>query len=116
MNFLDLLRAGHTDFVLNDTAFDYMRTRALPVMLITRLGVRRETNSCARFWALSDGSVLRNHEEMDLPRRLARPFFQAGMSVDNEAITPPPSCTSYLLSECQEAPCWTWSSPFVTKH
>src|SRR5271168_2041983 len=26
LNFLDLLRAGHTDFVLNDTAFDYMRT------------------------------------------------------------------------------------------
>ncbi len=28
LNFLDLLRAGHTDFVLNDTAFDYMRTHA----------------------------------------------------------------------------------------
>ena len=25
LNFLDLLRAGHTDFVLNDAAFDYMR-------------------------------------------------------------------------------------------
>ena len=29
LNFLDLLRAGHTDFVLNDAAFDYMRGRAL---------------------------------------------------------------------------------------
>ena len=29
LNFLDLLRAGHTDFVLNDRAFDYMRGRRL---------------------------------------------------------------------------------------
>jgi Transposase IS66 family len=32
LNFLDLLRAGHTDFVLNDATFDYMRTRALVQM------------------------------------------------------------------------------------
>jgi transposase IS66 family protein len=37
-NFLDLLRAGHTDFVLNQTAFDYMRGRGLSVALIDRLG------------------------------------------------------------------------------
>ena len=29
LNFLDLLRAGHTDFVLNPAAFKYMRSRAL---------------------------------------------------------------------------------------
>ena len=43
LNFLDLLRAGHTDFVLNDTAFDYMRTRALPAMLIASLAAQPET-------------------------------------------------------------------------
>jgi hypothetical protein len=37
MNFLDLLRAGHTDYVLNDAAFDYMRDRNLPAALIARL-------------------------------------------------------------------------------
>ena len=42
LNFLDLLRAGHTDFVLNDTAFDYMRTRALPAMLIASLAAQPE--------------------------------------------------------------------------
>jgi hypothetical protein len=42
LNFLDLLRAGHTDFVLNDTAFDYMRIRALPAMLITSLAAQPE--------------------------------------------------------------------------
>ena len=43
LNFLDLLRAGHTDFVLNDAAFDYMRSRALPARLIARLAEAGET-------------------------------------------------------------------------
>ncbi len=42
LNFLDLLRAEHTDFVSNDAAFDYMRTRAVPVMLIASLAAQPE--------------------------------------------------------------------------
>ena len=42
LNFLDLLRAGHTDFVLNETAFDYMRTHALPARLIASLAAQLE--------------------------------------------------------------------------
>jgi hypothetical protein len=38
LNFLDLLRAGHTDFVLNQAAFDYMRERGLCAASIDRLG------------------------------------------------------------------------------
>ncbi len=37
LNFLDLLRAGHTDYVINDAALDYMRDRALAGPLIQRL-------------------------------------------------------------------------------
>src|SRR5450432_463745 len=37
LNFLDLLRAGQTDYVLNDAAFDYMRGRNLSAVLIARL-------------------------------------------------------------------------------
>jgi hypothetical protein len=37
LNFLDLLRAGHTDYVLNDAAYGYMRKHALPAPLIARL-------------------------------------------------------------------------------
>jgi len=37
LNFLDLLRAGHTDYVLNDTAFAYLRERGLPGPLMARL-------------------------------------------------------------------------------
>jgi len=43
LNFLDLLRAGHTDFVLNDAAFDYMRGRALSATLIARLAEQPDT-------------------------------------------------------------------------
>jgi len=37
LNFLDLLRAGHTDYVLNDAAYDYMRSPGLPATPIARL-------------------------------------------------------------------------------
>jgi hypothetical protein len=37
LNFLDLLRAGHTDYVLNDAAFAYWRDRGLSAALISRL-------------------------------------------------------------------------------
>ena len=43
LNFLDLLRAGHTDFVLNAAAFDYMRERVLSAPLIARLDEQPET-------------------------------------------------------------------------
>jgi hypothetical protein len=43
LNFLDLLRAGHTDYVLNETAFDYMRGRGLAAALVARLTEAGET-------------------------------------------------------------------------
>jgi hypothetical protein len=44
LNFLDLLRAGHTDYVLNQAAFDYMRRRGLAGPVITRLAVAGATH------------------------------------------------------------------------
>jgi hypothetical protein len=43
LNFLDLLRAGHSDYVLNDAAFDYLRSRGLAGPLIARLAEAGET-------------------------------------------------------------------------
>jgi hypothetical protein len=43
LNFLDLLRAGHTDYVLNDAAYDYMRNHGLPVATIALLKAEPET-------------------------------------------------------------------------
>jgi Transposase IS66 family len=37
LNFLELLRAGHTDYVINDAALSYMRDRDLSGPVITRL-------------------------------------------------------------------------------
>lgn len=42
LNFLDLLRAGHTDYVLNDAALDYMREHALAGLLIQRLATHEQ--------------------------------------------------------------------------
>ena len=43
LNFLDLLRAGHSDYVLNEAAFDYLRSRGLPGPQIARLAEAGET-------------------------------------------------------------------------
>jgi hypothetical protein len=43
LNFLDLLRAGHTDYVLNEAAYGYMRKHALPAVLIASLAAQPET-------------------------------------------------------------------------
>ena len=40
LNFLDLLRAGHTDYVINDAALSYMRGRALAGPVINQLAAQ----------------------------------------------------------------------------
>jgi len=42
LNFLTLLRAGHTDYVINDAALDYMRDHALAGPLLQRLAVHEQ--------------------------------------------------------------------------
>lgn len=42
LNFLDLLRAGHTDYVINDAALNYMRERALSEPVIARLAAHTD--------------------------------------------------------------------------
>ncbi len=44
LNFLDLLRAGHTDYVLNGAAYDYMRKHSLSAPLIASLAAQPETS------------------------------------------------------------------------
>jgi hypothetical protein len=43
LNFLDLLRAGHTDYVLNDAAYAYMREHGLPAASIALLAAELQT-------------------------------------------------------------------------
>jgi hypothetical protein len=44
LNFLELLRAGHTDYVLNDAAYGYMREHNLASTSIERLRAEPETH------------------------------------------------------------------------
>ena len=44
LNFLDLLRAGHLDYVLNEAAFAYMRSRGLSGVVIARLAAAGPTH------------------------------------------------------------------------
>jgi hypothetical protein len=44
LNFLDLLRAGHPDYVLNEAAFAYLRDRGLPGPLIADLAEAGQTH------------------------------------------------------------------------
>src|SRR3954467_5116318 len=43
LNFLDLLRAGHTDYVLNDAAYGYMRKHGLSATSIAALSAQPQT-------------------------------------------------------------------------
>ena len=48
LNFLDLLRAGHTDYVINEAALDYMRERALAGPVISQLAHLEQSGSPIR--------------------------------------------------------------------
>ena len=49
LNFLDLLRAGHTDYVVNEAALGYLRSRGLAGPLIARLAEAGERTSSTRW-------------------------------------------------------------------
>ena len=52
LNFLDLLRAGHTDYVINDAALEYMREHALAGTLVQRLAThKRRQFADEKAWA-----------------------------------------------------------------
>jgi hypothetical protein len=64
LNFLDLLRAGHTDYTINDAALDYMREHALAGTLVQRLATHKR-------WRFADEKAWTRHLERlgfaDLP-------------------------------------------------
>ena len=65
LNFLDLLRAGHTDYVINQAALDYMRGRALAGAVIHQLATHQQT----RF---ADQVAWRTHLDHGLTSRQCR--------------------------------------------
>jgi hypothetical protein len=67
LNFLDLLRAGHTDYLINDAALDYMREHALVGSVIQQLS----THPQRRF---ADQTAWTRHlEQLGIANLLATP-------------------------------------------
>src|ERR671933_410294 len=63
LNFLELLRAGHTDYVINAEALAYMRQRGLAAWLIARLAAA----PCRHF---ADAAAWQRHlEALEIPSR-----------------------------------------------
>jgi hypothetical protein len=63
LNFLELLRAGHTDYIINAEALGYLRRRALPEPLIARL-------TQASVKDFGDAGAWQKHlEQLQMPRR-----------------------------------------------
>jgi hypothetical protein len=58
LKFLELLRAGHIDYVLNDAAYGYMRKHSLSAPLIASLAAQPETDFAdqAACWRILTGS------------------------------------------------------------
>lgn len=54
VNFLGLLRGGHTDFVVDDAALEYMKGQKLPKSLLARLAAEVPTSSDALVFANED--------------------------------------------------------------
>jgi len=63
LNFLELLRAGHADYVINPEALAYLRRRALPEPLIARLAQAPQTH-------FSDAAAWQRHlAQVGMPSR-----------------------------------------------
>jgi len=69
LNFLDLLRAGHGDYVVNDEALAYMRARALAGPVIARPGEHADrVFADRRRWRLIwSGSASRRSRSIPIP-------------------------------------------------
>jgi hypothetical protein len=76
LNFLDLLRAGHRDYVLNEAAFGYMRRRGLSGLVIARLAAAGPTH-------FADLAAWKAHlERLGIATRTA-----AGLTVIQDPVT-----------------------------
>jgi hypothetical protein len=73
LNFLDLLRAGHTDYVVNDAALAYMRERALAAPVMRQLA---------------------GHPERQFADRAAWHRHLAALDLATMQITPDPVCVA----------------------
>jgi hypothetical protein len=119
LNFLDLLRAGHTDYVLNGAAYDYMRKHSLSAPLIARLTA--ETQTCfadqASWLAHLDRLGLSGLDVTPDPVRVATEAALWGSVQSHQFL-----CETVVLSDDagqfnvgQHALCWVHAERLVHK-
>ena len=119
LNFLDLLRAGHTDYVLNDAAYDYMRKQGLPAATIACLKAEPETRfSDQAAWQAHLGRLGINASKVTPdPVRVATEAALWGSVQAHEFL-----CDAVILSDDagqfnigRHALCWVHSERLVHK-
>jgi hypothetical protein len=62
LNFLDLLRAGHTDYVINDAALDYIRDQCALMICIARLAEHNCIAPVVHFQGIHPPSAVGGHD------------------------------------------------------
>jgi hypothetical protein len=119
MNFLDLLRAGYTDYVLNDAAYVYMREQGLPAASIALLaaGPQRRFADQAAWLAHLDRLGLTMSQVTPDPVRVATEGALWGSVQAHEFL-----CDAVVLSDDagqfnigRHALCWVHAERLVHK-
>ena len=119
MNFLELLRAGYTDYVINDAALDYMREHALSGAVIRQLATHRQRQ-------FADQAAWQRHlQQLGItalqvtpdPARLATEGALWGAVVEhgflNEAVVVSDDAGQFNVG--QHALCWVHAERLVHK-
>jgi len=119
LNFLDLLRAGHTDYVLNDAAYAYMREHGLPAASIALLAACPQTRFAdqAAWMALLDRLSLTALKVTPDPVQIATEAALWGSVQAHEFL-----CDAVILSDDagqfnigRHALCWVHAERLVHK-
>jgi len=105
INFLELLRAGETDYVVDNDALDYMRQQKLPKELLKLLSINIGTFSDEATWELhlkSMGFTKRRHIKIATEGALVGSILSHGFNI-NLAIV---SDDAGQFNVFQHALCW----------
>jgi hypothetical protein len=92
LNILDLLRAGHTDYVLNDAAYGYMRKHSLSAPLIASLAAQPETAFADQAAWLAHLDRLGFSKLGVTPRSRARSPDPVRVATEGALSSPAPGC------------------------
>ena len=121
-NFLTLLRAGDTDYVINPAALDYMRARQLPGPLLMRLAAagRRRFADAAAWQAHLEALAIPSRAGHPDPRRIATEGALWGSIAEHgrlaDTVVLSDDAAQFDLTQCpggRHALCWVHAERLV---